>query len=347
MPVHLNIFERLGLLRLNLGPGPMADLLGLLACKAALAGLRLGVFESLSGRSEGTDELSARIGADGTGISLLLNALESLGYVKNRRGKWLVTPMTKKWMLAGSPYDISGLFHQFSDMSLRWDYLHESIKEGRPPLLGYEWLDRHPDKWDHYQAGLKSAAVLVSRELFKKIKIPNSARRLIDLGGGHGQYCIEFCKKYPGLSGTVYDWPQAEKTALGNINGSGLSGRVTFRPGDFVKDDIGSSHDIILMFNVIRIFKADELRSLLCKAHASLANGGMIIIMDHLGHYSRSPFMKANAFLVLLELYNSTKGRTHKAADVISLLHEAGFSKTSEYALKRSPGLGVLTAFKS
>src|SRR5208337_3145555 len=107
MPIHLNIFERMGLLRLNLGPGPMTDLLGLLACKAALAGLRLGIFESLSRKSEGTDELSVGIGADKTGISLLLNALESLGYLKARRGKWLITPMTKKWMLDESPYNIS------------------------------------------------------------------------------------------------------------------------------------------------------------------------------------------------------------------------------------------------
>jgi hypothetical protein len=347
MPIHLNIFERMGLLRLNLGPGPMTDLLGLLACKAALAGLRLGIFESLSRKSEGTDELSVRIGADIAGISLLLNALESLGYLKSRRGKWLITPMTKKWVLDESPYNISGLFYQFSDMSSRWDYLHESIRAGRPPLLGYEWLDSHPDKWEHYQAGLKSAAILVSRELFKKVKIDPAARRLIDLGGGHGQYCIEFCKKYPGLSGTVYDWPQAEKAALGNIDGSGLSGRVTFQSGDFVHDDIGSPHDIVLMFNVIRIFKADELISLLRKAHDSLAKGGMIIIMDHLGHISRSALMKANAFLVLLELYNSTKGRTHKAEDVISMLREAGFSKTREYILKRSPGLGVLTALRN
>ncbi len=331
---------------MNMGPGPMIDLMGLLACKAALTALRLGVFDSLSGKTATVKELASLIRADQTGLSLLLNALESLGYVKAEGGKWRVTPMTEKWLLKNSPYNITGLFHQFDDMASRWDYLHESIREGHPPLLGYEWLDRDPDKWEHYQEGLKSAAILVCRELLKKVKIPASARTLIDLGGGHGQYCIEFCKKYPRLEGTVYDWPQAEKTALDNINKAGLSDRVSFETGDFVREPIESGYDIILMFNVIRIFNAGELSALLRKVYESLDPGGMVIIMDHLGHVPRSRFMKANSFLVLLELYNSIKGRTHSASELALLLRGEGYANIREYKLKKSPGLGVLTAYK-
>ena len=346
MPIYLNFLERIGILRLNLGPGPMTDLLSLLACKAVYTALRLGIFETLHKNSGSTVELAAMIGAEPSGISLLLGALESLGYVKVRGGKWLITNMTKKWMLNNSPYNIADLFYQFNDMASRWDYLHETVSAGRPPILGYEWLDRHPDTWDFYQAGLKSAAVMVSRELLKKVRIPQSARTLLDLGGGHGQYCIEFCKNHVNLSGTVFDWPQAGKTALNNIMASSVSDRVTFHAGDFVHDAIGSGYDIILMFNIIRIFNSDELESLFRKVYDSLNSGGMVIVMDHLGHISRSDLMRASAFLILLELYNSTKGHTHKAGDVISLLLKNGFSKIGEYRLKRSPGLGLVIASK-
>jgi hypothetical protein len=346
MPIDLNFYERIGLLKLNRGPAPMADLLGLLAGKAVYTALRLGIFESLAAGKKPADEIAAAIGADQSGISLLLGALENLGYVKSKGGAWRNTSMTEKWMLAVSPTGIADLFHQFNDMASRWDYLHESIRTGRPPVLGYEWLDRHPERWELYQAGLRSAAKLICGEILKKTIIPPAARTILDLGGGHGQYCIEFCKKHALLSGTIYDWPQTKKTALANIASSGLAGRVKFKAGDFVKDDFGAGNDVILLFNVIRIFNSEELGSLFRKVHDSLSRHGTLIIMDHLGHMPRSRFMKANAFLILLELYNSTKGYTHKAAAIMSYLRENGFSEIHEKELKRSPGLGMVSAVK-
>ena len=333
-------------MELNQGPGPLTDLLGQLACKAVIAGLNLGIFETLAQTGAGIDEIAKASGADTTGLSLLFGALDSLGYLKKRRGKWSVTSMTKKWMLNESPHTIAPLFHYFKDVCSRLDYLSESIRTGRPPILGYEWLDNHPDRWEFYHEGLKSAAHLVSRELFKKVKIPSSARTLFDLGGGHGQYCIEFCKKHTELTGVIYDWPQAEKIARDNIASSGLSDRIAFRAGDFVKDEIGSDNDVILMFNIIRIFKPEELSLLFCKAHGALKKGGMIIVMDHLGNIPRSRFMRANTFLILLELYNATIGQTHASDDVKRLLAVNGFSEIRGFHLKRSPGLGVVVAIK-
>jgi SAM-dependent methyltransferase len=346
MPLTLNFLERFGLMKLNQGPGPMADLLGHIAFKAVYTALRLGIFESLTKNNTRIDDIAASLSVDTTGLSLLLGALESLGYVKKRSGKWQITPMTRKWMLHKSPYTVAPLFFYFNDIASRWEYLEESIRSGKPPILGYEWLDKHPEKWDFYHAGLKSAALLLSREILKKIKIPHSARKLLDIGGSHGQYCIEFCKKHPHLQGVIYDWPQAEKIALRNIESSGMHGRVAFQAGDFVKDELGIDYDAILMFNIIRIFKSGELQALLEKIYKSLKRKGILVILDHLGHFSCSKFMKANAYLILLELYNSTSGRTHKAGEVITMLQQAGLSKICEYKLKRSPGLGLIVAAK-
>ncbi|OHD64163.1 MAG: hypothetical protein A2176_00800 [Spirochaetes bacterium RBG_13_51_14] len=346
VPVHLNVFEKTGISLLNQGPGPMVDLLGMLTCKAVSAALRLGIFEAMEDDGRGIDEIAAAAGADAYGVSLLVGALENLGYLKQRRGKYVVTAMTRKWILRSSPRSIADLFLSFDDMASRWDQLHESIRAGRPPVLGWEWLDQHPERWDTYHAGLKCTASLVSGELMRKISLPSSARTILDLGGGHGQYCIEFCRRYSRLTGTVYDWQPAEAVARKNIAASGLSGRVAFRAGDFVKEDIGSGYDVVLMFNIIRIFTARELAPLFRKTFDALNRGGVIIVMDHMGHSSRSRFMRANAFLILLEIYNSTIGSTHRAAVVISLLRQAGFSRNRDYSLHRSPGLGLVVGRK-
>jgi cyclopropane fatty-acyl-phospholipid synthase-like methyltransferase len=231
-------------------------------------------------------------------------------------------------------------------MSLRWDYLGESIRGGKPHIQGWQWLEQHPGSWNDYHAGLKCSAVLVGRELLKKIKLPAGASRVIDIGGSHGQYCIELCLRYPNISCVVYDWATAEKTAVENIASFGLSERITFNSGDFITDPIGTGYDVMLLFNVIRIFKPNELRFLLNKFYGALSARGMIIIMDHLGHSPSSKLMKTNAALLKLELFNSTEGMFHNRHDVRGWLEESDFSSIRDFCIKRSPGLGVITAVK-
>jgi len=346
MPLHVNIFENIGIFRLNQGPAPIIDMLSMMSFKALVSALRLGVFEIIGHGGKKAGEIAAAAHSDLRGISLLLELLENLGYVKCRRGTYRNSRTAKKWLLAGSAFNIADLFHHFNDMASRWEYLDASIKAGSPPLLGWEWLDRDSERWHVYHAGMKSSAILISRELMKKVKLPSSATRLIDLGGSHGQYCIEFCRRYPGLTGVIYDWPPAEKTAVETIDACDMRRRVTFRSGDFVRDQIGSDYDVVLMFNIIRIFRPDDLKELLLKIYESTAPGGIVVIMDHLGHRPRSRLMKANALLLLIELYNSTEGRTHDRGDVASWLGECGFTRVRDYNLPRSPGLGVITAIK-
>jgi SAM-dependent methyltransferase len=346
MPLHVNILENIGILQLNQGPAPIIDILSMMSFKAMVSALRLGIFEIIGHGGKTCGEIASAAHLDLRGLSLLLDLLENLGYVKCRRGTYRNSRSTKKWLLADSPCNIKDLFHHFNDMASRWEYLDTSIKQGIPPMMGWEWLDRDPDRWHTYHAGMKSSAILISRELMKKVKLPPSAKTLIDLGGSHGQYCIEFCRRYPDLSGVIYDWAPAEKTAVENIGSCNMDRRVSFRAGDFIKDPIGSDYDVVLMFNIIRIFRPHELKSLLNKIFDSMAPNGMVIIMDHLGHRPGSNFMRANALLLLLELYNSTEGTTHKKNDVACWLGQCGFTRIRDYNLPRSPGLGLITAIK-
>lgn len=346
MPLTLNALEKIGIKRLNKGPAPMIDLLGVLSFKAVATALKLDIFDHIGTDAKKVGAMASDISADPRGLSLLLDVLVHLGYLKEHHGLYRNTASTRKWLLKGSSHSIAALFHQFNDMSLRWDYLDRSIQTGSPHISGWQWLDRHPECWDAYHAGLQCTAVLMARELMKKITLPPYAARVIDIGGSHGRYCIELCRRYPHISCVVYDRAPAEKTAIDTIKSFRLSDRITFASGDFTSDPIGAEYDVMLVFNVIRIFKPDELRSLLNKFHGALSPRGMIIIMDHLGHIPSSKLMKTNAALLKLELYNSTEGTFHAKKDVRAWLEESGFTAIHDFSIKRSPGLGVITAVK-
>jgi hypothetical protein len=63
MPVITSFVERRIVLRLNLGPGPMLDILGLLGFKAVSTAVRLDLFEALGNRPLTVTELAQRIRA--------------------------------------------------------------------------------------------------------------------------------------------------------------------------------------------------------------------------------------------------------------------------------------------
>src|SRR3972149_2482926 len=97
MPIVPNFIERMILLRLNLGPAPMLDFFGALAFRAVSVAVKLGVFTALSEGSVTAAQVARRIEADERGTTFLLDALDSLGYVKKRNGRYTATAMTKKW----------------------------------------------------------------------------------------------------------------------------------------------------------------------------------------------------------------------------------------------------------
>lgn len=176
------------------------------------AAIELGVFESLNDGPLSGAAIAQCIGADKQGTALLLEALEALGYVKHKNGRYGNTPMTVKWLLRKSPASLaSGIPFYESMVFDRWRNLAESIRRGRPVLPGYDWLDQHPGAWRTYQEGMTAVARMAADEVVAKVALPRTAQRLVDVAGGHGLYSIKFCRRYPHLSATVFDFPRRSK----------------------------------------------------------------------------------------------------------------------------------------
>ena len=75
MPVVPNAAERLYFLRLNRAPAPLLDVFGAVAFRAALAALRLGLFEALREGPLKPSDLPQRLGTYERG-TLILTAKE-------------------------------------------------------------------------------------------------------------------------------------------------------------------------------------------------------------------------------------------------------------------------------
>jgi 2-polyprenyl-3-methyl-5-hydroxy-6-metoxy-1,4-benzoquinol methylase len=345
MPITPDFIERLMLLKLNQAPGVMLDLLGAQAFRAVCVAVKLGVFESLDHGHLTAAEVARRIEVDARGSKLLLEALEALGYVEQRDGRYANASMTTRWLLRRSPTNIAVGIPFFESMVFdRWSHLDESIRRGRPAITGSEWLDQHPGGYRIYEDGMIAAARITADEVVSRVRLPLTAQRLLDVGGGHGLYSIKFCRRYQNLSATVFDLPQALDAARETIHDERMDDRVTVQEGDFWTDEMGAGYDVALLFNIIHAYSPDKNVELLRKVAGTLSEGGLIVIMEQVEGKVSGRAAKALARLQALNFFNDLGGQTYTFNEIAGWLAKAGFITPRLINLRKTPGFSLVLA---
>ena len=347
MPISLNFLERTLMLTLNLAPAPTLDMYAAIANRAVSVALRLGVFEVLKDGGLTSAQVADRLNASQRGTSLLLDALEALGYLEVQDGRYANTGMTSKWMLDSAPQSIAHLFRFFDTVIERCAHLEETICTGEPPILGWEWFNQHPGTWEQYYAGMLDGARLASDEVVSKVKLPSTASKLIDLGGGHGLYSVKFCQKYPQLSATVFDWSKALETAKSTIISEAMESRVSLQAGDLWHDDLGSEYDLALLFNIVHMYAPEKNAHLIQRVAAALKPGGLLVIMDQIASKGRGSAAKAIARMQGLQLFNSVMGQTYTHGEIERWLTNAGFTRIQSSQLRKAPSSGLVVGVKA
>lgn len=345
MPIIPNFMERLILFRLNLGPAPALDLYAALAFRAAAVAVRLGVFEALRGGPLTAAQLARQIEADERGTTRLLEALDAVGYVKKKRdGCYAATAMTAKWL----PRLAGGFRMSERNLLQPLEYLEKSIRTGEPSFVSYErYAEMDRSWWRDQQDAMIAVARMVGDDIVARVKLPETARRLLDVGGGHGLHAIKFCRRYLQLSATVFDLPQALEVAQEVIAAEAMGERVSVQAGDFWKDDLGAGYDAALVFSILQMNPPDKNMELLRKVAGALNPGGLVVIQDQVAGRAPSPTAKAVLSLQGLSQLVSSRGRTYAFDEFAGWLTAAGFRKPRRISLWKTPGVGLVVGTKA
>jgi ubiquinone/menaquinone biosynthesis C-methylase UbiE len=342
MPVQPDFVERAAF-RLNLAPGVLLDFLGAQAFRTVCVAVELGVFEALASGPRSVSEMAERVSASERGVGLLLDALEALGYVQSRGGRFAATPTTRKWLMQGFARGIPFFESMVFD---RWGHLAESIRRGAPVASGFQWLEGHPERWAAYEEAMLVIARTAAPEIVSKTKPSRAARRLLDVGGGHGLYAIEFCRTCTGLSAEIFDLPSALEIARRTIATENMAGRVSVIEGDLRSDDFGSDYDVVLLFNVLHCFCAEENADLLQRISRAMTLGGTVAVLEQTADRTEGAAGYALTRLQALNFFNDLGTRTYASEEIRTWLAAAGFSGCKRRTLRRLPGFTLLTATK-
>ncbi|ADP77363.1 O-methyltransferase family 2 [Methanothermus fervidus DSM 2088] len=229
----------------------------------------LNLFDNLEEFKKPKD-LSDKIGTHPRLTHILCEVLSNIGLLNKKKDKYKNTKIAELFLKTDSDYSqievIKNLYNGFKI----WERLPSIMKSG--PL--------HIDEEDFFEDNLihALAAEILTGELQDTVNIVarlpefQKARKLLDLGGGHGLYSIAFTTLNPNLKAYVFDFPNVIKDTRKYLETFNAD-RVKVIEGNFFVDDIGSGYDIIFFsYN-----PGGKNPKLVPKIHKALNDGGIFI----------------------------------------------------------------------
>lgn len=322
-------------LRAGIVPAAAAEAWGGMGLSGILiAAVRTGVTARLAQHPATVAELAADLGLDPLPTRLLLDCLRSSGHVTARGGRYRLSRSSRRWLDPGSALSVARYVAGTSDYWSWWSGLDE-VTRGRPPAGSHDAPAGDP-YWRRYIYGQYELARLSAAEVARKLRLPADPRSLLDIGGGHGWYSAQLCRRYPRLTATVLDLPGSAAIGREIIAAAGMTDRVRHRDGDATADGLGAGYDAVLCFNLVHHLTPEQVVGLFSRIREALAPGGTLAVMDAFADPARRQSAAAN-FLGLF-VYLSSGAQVYTPGQLRGWLRDAGFGAPRRIRVLRIPG---------
>jgi 2-polyprenyl-3-methyl-5-hydroxy-6-metoxy-1,4-benzoquinol methylase len=325
-------------------PTPAAEAWGGMGLSGILvAAVRTGLAARLAQRPGTAAELAADLGLDPLPTRLLLDCLRSNGHVTAKDGRYQLSRRSRRWLDPASGLSVAQYVAGTADYWTWWAELTD-VTQGRHPA-GTHGAPPGDPYWERYIRGQHELARLSAAEVARKLRLPSGARELLDIGGGHGLYSMELCRRHPGLTATVLDLPGSAAVGREIVAAAGMADRVHFAEGDATGADLGAGYDAVLCFNLVHHLTPAQIAALFGRARDALAPGGTLAVLDAFADPGRRASAAGN-FLSLF-VYLSSGSQVHTPAELRGWLREAGFGAPRRIRVLRIPGLSLYVAGKN
>jgi len=284
------------------------------------AGVQLDLFTHLDEGELPAAELAARIDCDARALEMLLEALAAMALLEQGTGGYANTPAARKWLSRNSPDYLGYIIRHHHHLMASWARLPEAVRCGKPVRDASRYGDA---EWrEAFLLGMFNLASNLAPHIARQLDLSGS-RRLLDLGGGPGTYAIHFCQANPQLTATVLDLPTTREFAEQTIARFGLSDRLAFCDGDFLRDPIPAGFDVAWLSHILHSEGPEDCAEIVRKAVSALEPGGRIFIQEFILD-DESPGPLFPALFSLNMLLGAEKGKAYTEGELKGLLEQAG-----------------------
>jgi 2-polyprenyl-3-methyl-5-hydroxy-6-metoxy-1,4-benzoquinol methylase/predicted transcriptional regulator len=305
--------------------------------------VHLGIFEALKDRPKTIHELAEACNLNAHALRSVMGALTSAEYLTYKQDKFELTSIARKWLLKDAQ---QSLYYQMLFSDIMWEWMSELrnfLKTGKG-LQYHQTFAAH--QWDSYQKGMYAVARVTSPEVAHKTPVPAGASKMLDIGGSHGLYSEELCRRYPQLSSVILDLPDAVEKAKPILAASPIRDKITYRSGDALQDDLGNNEfDLVFMANLVHHFTHEQNTDLCKKIFKALKPGGYLVIQEFIRPQTPRSADQVGALLDVFFALTSTSG-TWSVKEIAAWQKEAGFTPKKNVKFIAIPGAVQVVAVK-
>ncbi len=292
-----------------------------------------GVFDELAKAPGSTTELAARLQLNERAVRALLPVLASSGLLAQRAGRYHLTEVANNYLLSTSPF----YWGPILSLVRRAPISHEAVTAAlKAPESAVRWnatsADNPTNAWSEGQITPELAANIAAYMHANSLSAArvaatranlNTARRLLDVGGGSGCFSIAFARECPQLRCTIMDLQGMCDVALRYVRDGGVADRVDTEAVDMFRQSWPTGYDTVFLSNIFHDWDIETCVWLASKAFAALPPGGRILVHEMLLDDTGDGPSTTVAFSLYMLL--ATKGQQFTAAQLSAILSRAGF----------------------
>jgi hypothetical protein len=313
--------------------------MGFFLTKSLLTAVKFEVFTLLSGTQLTGKEIKQKLGLRTTDRHVYdwLDALVSVGFL-NREGvmdsaKYSNGIDTAVFLDKNKPSYIGGILEMSNSRLYRfWSDLEDGLVTGEPQneaksgnMGFFTDLYKDPVRLQEFMDAMTGIQMGNFMTLCNKFDF-GKYKTMLDVGGADATLSILVCQQFPKIHCTSFDLPPVEPIAKKKIAKAGLSDRIQFLGGDFLKDSLPKA-DIITMGNILHGLEEDAKLELVNKAYSLLPADGAFMTIENIIDDDR----RQNTFGMLMSLnmlIENGDGFDYMPSDFNRWSSSAGFKKT-------------------
>jgi len=284
--------------------------------------VRLKLFTLLDKEPLNAEQVAEKLGLEVRATDIFLHALAGMELVEKVSGKFKNSALADQLLVRGREYYQGDIILHNANLITRWLHLPQVLKTGKPAETPRAVDDRQLRR--DFILGMSNVAALSAQKVAGSIDLASSTR-MLDLGGGSGTYAITFCRLNPNLEAVVFELPQViEEITRSQVAGAGMKGRIELLAGDYLKEDLGSGYDLVLVSNIIHSLSEKENFLLIQRCFDCMLSRGKIVVKDFLLEENRTRPPMASMFAVNM-LTGTDSGGCYTVSQTKKWLESAGF----------------------
>lgn len=292
---------------------------------ALMSAVELDLFTALARGHDTIETLATEIDIEPVNAERLLVALTAMELLIRNDQQFKNAPDVQRFLVADEP-TYAGPWMLFGKP--RWQgwgeltqHLQTRVDEQR--RLGMYDNTFTVERAREYHAATFSIGMGAARRFHRQVNL-NGRRKIIDLGGGSGCYCIVAAQTYPEIHAEVLDLAPVVVVTREYLAQHDVDNQVTASACDFTQDSLPDDADVAIMASNLPQYNREIIASVVQRVYAALLPGGEFHLIGEMTNASGTGPL-APALWGLSEAVNHSTGLAHSTTDCQGYLENAGF----------------------